>query len=165
MGRFLLIFALFLLVAGGGTAAWWFGLRGEPMPFAGGDAPETPEAEAAAPASRFVDLKPITFPVVRDGQVRELRTLVVSIEVLNDSAHAAVIGKRRHLRDAMLRELHALYGYRFMRDHDQPLQLVKRRLARVGRSIVGEGLRGVYVQAVQGRGQAQQAERTGGQVR
>jgi hypothetical protein len=154
MARFLVVFLLFLVVAGGGTAAWWFGLRGGDMPFVGAGADDPgaePEAEPTVPATsgRFVELAPLTFPVVRNGQVRELRTLVVSIELADRAAYSAVTKYRPKLRDALLSELHALFGYRFVAQHEDPIPLVKRRLLKAGRGVVGDGLRGVYLQAVQ----------------
>jgi len=145
MPRIFLVFLLLLLVAGGGTGAWWFGVRGEPLPFFGGDT-----AEAPPQTSEFVELKPLTFPIVRDGRVSRLMTLVISIEVLGESAREAVHKKAPVLRDAMLSELHGLYAHSFMNQRDDPMALVKLRLLKVGRKVLGEELRGVYVQAVEG---------------
>jgi hypothetical protein len=160
MARFLIVFVVFLLVAGGGTAAWWFGMRGGDVPFMSADT--TAPSEPEAPYSRFVELAPLTFPVVRNGQVRELRTLVVSVEVTTRAAHSAVETLKPKLRDALLSELYALFAYSYVAEHDDPLPLVKRRLLAAGRTVVGEGLRGVYLQAVQSQPAGPAAERAEG---
>jgi hypothetical protein len=160
MARFLIIFLVFVLVAGGGTAAWWFGMRGGGIPFMAEEAAE--EAAPEPPPSRFVELAPLTFPVVRSGQVRELRTLVVSVEVTTRAAHSAVSTRKPQLRDALLSELHALFAFRYVAEHEDPIPLVKRRLLAAGRKVVGDGLRGVYLQAVQSQPAAPTSERAEG---
>lgn len=147
MPRILIFLAVLLFVAGGGTAAWWFGLQGGSMPFA-------KEAQAATPSqtSEFVELKPLTFPIVRDGQVNRLMTLVISVEVKGEEARIELHRKAPALRDAMLSELHGLYAHRFMEERNDGLTLVKLRLLKAGRRVM-EDLQGVYVQAVQGQRQ------------
>jgi hypothetical protein len=149
----LMIVGAVLLLAGGGAAGWWFGLRGEPLPFT---------AEAAEPGSQpqqpdFVELAPLTFPVMHDGQVSRLMTFVVSLEILGKDAQAAAVRRKPALRDAFYSELHALYGYRFVREHDGRIELIKRRLLKAGRQVVGGELRGVYIQSLNRQPQ-QQAE-------
>ncbi|MBK1668648.1 hypothetical protein CKO28_11470 [Rhodovibrio sodomensis] len=145
-----------LLVAGGGTAGWWFGLRGEPFPFASAHASEGDPTESA-PESWFVELNPLTFPVMRDGQVRELVTYVVQLEVPDEAAEAAVKARAPALRDAMLSELHGLYAYRFIHERSDKIPLVKRHLHAAAQREVSVDVRAVLLKSLDTR--PQQARR------
>jgi hypothetical protein len=157
MFRIVLIVAVVLLAAGGGAAGWWFGVRGEPFPFASAQAADGNEA-AGTNEVEFVELDPLTFPVMRDGQVRDLITYVISIEVPDGAAEAALRRRAPVVRDRMLRELHGLYALRFMDDRDGRTDLVKLRLLKAARAVAGTDLNGVYLQTINKR--AQQARRT-----
>ena len=154
MGRLLLLLLVIFLFAGGGVGTWWFGIRGEPIPglseFQGQSAEKTTQSFNNLP-SEFVEMKPLSIPVMQEGQVTKLLTLVVSLEVAGNKGLTAVSNNRPQLRDAMLSELHGLYSLRFVRENDDSITLVKRRLGRVAKDILGNKWRGIYVQAVQGR--------------
>lgn len=156
MLRILLLCAVVFLVAGGGAAGWWFGLRGEPFPFASAQASEGDPAEAA-PRGAFVELDPLTFPVMRDGQVRELVTYVVQLEVLDESAEAKLKAREPAVRDAMLSELHGLYAYRFIHERSDKMALVKRRLRTAAQRASAVDVRAVLLKGLNNR--PQQAQR------
>lgn len=149
MGKFLLLFMLVLLVAGGGVGGWWFGIRGEPIPGMGDG--EDRVVSMKPTQSEYVELKPLSIPVMQEGRVTQLLTMVVSLEVAGESGLEAVAGRRPRLRDAMLSELHGLYAYSFVRERKDKMQLIKLRLLKAGRELLGDQLRGVHIQAIQGR--------------
>ena len=155
MFRILLLCAVVLLVAGGGTAGWWFGLRGEPFPFASAQASEGDSAVASAglAAVGFVELDPLTFPVMRDGQVRELVTYVVQLEVADEAAEAAVKARAPAVRDAMLSELHGLYAYRFIHERTDKMDLVKRRLRAAAKRASAVDVQSVLLKGLSNRPQ------------
>lgn len=156
MLRILLLCTVVFLVAGGGAAGWWFGLRGEPFPFASAQASEGESAEAA-PRVGFVELDPLTFPVMRDGQVRELVTYVVQLEVADEAAGAALKARAPAVRDAMLSELHGLYAYRFIHERTDKMDLVKRRLRSAAQRASAVDVRAVLLKGLNNR--PQQARR------
>jgi len=142
-----------LLIGGGGFGGYWFGIKGEPIPMIDSKA-ETTQAAAdplAGLESNFVEMKPLSIPVMEEGRVTTLLTLVVSLEVAGSRGLQAVAANRPRLRDAMLEELHGLYSLRFVRDSEDELDLVRRRLMKRGKAILGDELRALHVQAVQGR--------------
>ncbi|MBK1697935.1 flagellar basal body-associated FliL family protein [Rhodovibrio salinarum] len=157
MVRILLFCVVVVLVAGGGTAGWWFGLRGEPFPFGSAQASEGNPAEESASTSSYVELDPMTFPVMRDGQVRELMTYVVQLEVPNEAAEESVRAREPAVRDAMLSELHGLYAYRFISDREDKMDLVKRRLLKAAQREVDADVQAVLLKGFNRR--PQQAQR------
>jgi flagellar basal body-associated protein FliL len=143
------ILILVVLLAGGGAGAWWFGIRGEPLPFTEADAEEgESSARGLLDTTEFVELAPISFPVMQEGQVHRLMTVVVSLEVRGAGAQSAVADVRPRLRDALLSELHALYALEFVRERDDGLAFVKKRLTGAARRILGNRLEALYVQSV-----------------
>jgi hypothetical protein len=156
MLRLVLVCAVLLLVAGGGAAGWWFGLRGEPFPFASAEAAEA-EPNGGPAAGAVVELEPLTFPVMRGGQVRELVTYVVRLEVATPQSEANVKARTPAVRDAMLSELHGLYAYRFLEARSDKLALVKRRLLKAARRAADAEIEAVLLRGLATR--PQQAER------
>jgi len=156
MLRILLFLTVVVLIAGGGAAGWWFGLRGEPFPFASAQAADDGPA-AAGHDVRFVELDPLTFPVMRDGQVRELVTYAVQLEVAGPAAEDALAARAPAVRDAMLSELYGLYAYRFTQHRPDEMTLVKRRLKRAAGEAAGTDVRSVLLQGLNTR--PQQARR------
>jgi hypothetical protein len=156
MLRLLLLCAVVVLVTGGGAAGWWFGLRGEPFPFASAQASEGDPA-ATGPSGAVVDLDPMTVPVMRDGQVRELVTFMVQLEVADETAGEVVKAREPAVRDAMLSQLHGLYAYRFIHERADKMSLVKRRLLRAAKGAVDVDVQSVYLKGLSSR--PQQAQR------
>lgn len=144
MLRLFLLILLVLAVAGGGLGVWWFGVRGEPIPYLEAKA----EAAETAPEPVFVELDPLSIPVMEQGQVIDMVTLVVSVEMTGNSGRSAIAARAPKLRDAMLSELHGLYSLRFVRERKDGLDLVKRRLLKASRKVLGDRVRGIFVQAV-----------------
>jgi flagellar basal body-associated protein FliL len=153
MGRLIVLLLLVVLLAGGGVGTWWFGIEGNPIP----GLSDTTSGDGGAASSlvqkpsEFVEMEPLSVPVMQEGQVTELLTLVISLEVAGNAGLEAVAENRPALRDSMLSELHALYSLRFVRNNENEMDLVKRRLEKKVRPFLKNKLRGVFVQAVQGR--------------
>lgn len=145
MRLLLLLVILMLVVAGGGFGVWWFGMRGEDSPMTAEDAPEPAERQGSA----FVELSPLSFPVMHEGRVTRLKTMVVSLEVAGREPVQLSAEDRVRLRDAMLTELHGLYGLRFVREGDRGLDFVKQRLLGTSQRVLGDDVRGVFIQAVE----------------
>lgn len=155
MIRLLLLLGLVFLLAGGGVGTWWFGIKGEPIPGLPAGSESAGESGRAARLaklpSEFVELDPLSIPVMEEGRVTKLLTLVINLEVAGQPGLEAVASERAVLRDRMLSELHGLYALDFVRENENQMTLVKDRLRKKGREILGQKLRGVYVKAVQGR--------------
>ncbi len=147
MPKLIILVGLVLLIAGGGAGTWWFGIRGEPIP----SLQEQTGMGSREAQSEYVELRPISVPIMQEGQVTELLTLVISLEVAGESGLESVASRRPHLRDAMLSELHGLYAFRFVREGGDSMELIKKRLLKRGRQVMGDDLRGVHIQAIQGR--------------
>ncbi len=156
MLRLLLVFSTVMMIAAGGAAGWWFGWRGEPFPFASAQASEGAPT-APEPTSEFVELDPMTFPVMRDGQIRELVTYVVKLEVADEAAGESLKARAPAVRDAMLSELHGLYAYSFIEERRDQMTLVKRRLLRAAQGAAGTEVRAVLLKGLNSR--PQQAQR------
>lgn len=153
MGRLLVMLFVVLLLAGGGVGTWWYGVEGNPIPGlsdSGNDKGGNRGNFANLP-SEFVEMEPLSVPVMEEGRVTKLRTLVVSLEVAGNRGLQTVSANRARLRDAMLSELHALYAMRFVRESDKQMTVVKRRLEKRARTVLGDKMRGIYVQAIQDR--------------
>ena len=132
MKKLILIVVLLLLLAGGGGGAyWWFFMRG-------GD----PAAEEAPPPPEpavFVEMEPLTIPVIRGGAVAKYVLLKLSLEVEDAGAQQEVEERMPRLKDAFLRDLHAYFASIPL---DSPLNVrtVKKRLQRVCDRTVGPGV-------------------------
>lgn len=150
MVRILLLVLVVLLTGAGGTGAWWFGVRGEPVPFLDKGKDEGAAEPAAGPAT-FVELDPFTFPVLEEGRVVRLMTLVVSLEVQGKAPREGVSDVRLRLRDALLSDLHSLYSLRFVREREDALAVVKKHLLSTCRRIVDSPVQAIYLQSVNTR--------------
>jgi flagellar basal body-associated protein FliL len=151
MARLIVLILIVFLIAGGGVGTYWFGIRGEPLP----EIPDNPISQATVNLARlpseYVEMAPLSVPVMEEGKITELLTFVISLEMAGTRGLEAVANNRRELRDEVLTQLHALYSLRFIREHEEQLTIVKRRLMKTAQPILGDKLRGIYVQSVQGR--------------
>ena len=126
-----------LLLGGGGGAYWWFMLRG-----AAEDVAEEAE-EAPPPAPVYVDLAPLTVPVIRGGAVKRYVLLKVTLEVADEAAKATVEERMPLVMDRCLRALHKHFASIPV---DAPLNVrtVKKRL----RAAAGEVVAPALIEAV-----------------
>ena len=140
-----LVLILFLGAAGG--AGWWFMLREKPAE----TAEETPsQDEAARPI--FVDVDPMTVPVIRDGRVAQHMSFVVVLQVDGEEELRVVYKSMRRLTDAYIKELHVLLSRRFVWQDDDIVPLVRKRLMAASARVVGrEVVDEVLVKGIQSR--------------
>ena len=107
MKRLGILFVLVLLLAGGGAGGWWFLLRD-----AGEDADEAVQEEEPTPD--FVAIDPFKVPVMRNGRVLRLVSVIIVLDVKPDGSNRLVYRYMRRLKDAYLSELYSLLGRRFV---------------------------------------------------
>ena len=130
----ILIPVLALLLIGGGGAFF----------FLSGDSDKTAvsaHGEAAFNEDHiYFRLDPITATIFRDQQPAGVFTAAVTLEVADADARTEIIGFRRQLRDAMFRELHAMFEREEYTGRKVDIDAVKRRMLLVARREVGEEL-------------------------
>ena len=145
MKRLVILLVIVLLFAGGGGAAWWFLLR------------EVPEDEAAAAATaaetegesegedkekvrrRFIELEPLTLPIIREGQVTLHLTVGLAVELNEPRPAIEIVTIQRPLRDAILSALHAVYALRYIQEQGFEHPLVRQRLTLASERVLGPG--------------------------
>lgn len=134
MKRLVVLALIVALAAGGGFGAWWFLLR-EP-----GDTELADEAEQTAPdPPSFIELTPLVLPLIQEGQVTQHITYKIVLEVEFVDEDQVYLAKRQ-LTDAYISELHGLLALRFVRDMDNPLPFMERRLLTVSDRLLGAGV-------------------------
>lgn len=146
--RLLIILVFVLMLAGGGAAGWWIWVRG-------GDVTELVgmggEAEETAHEPVFYELEAFAVPIMQEGRVTRILTLVISLEV-EGASRFYVSDRKRPLRDAIFSELHALMSLDTVRSRGPTSDLVRKRLRSVSNRVLGGDLvQKVLVQAVQSR--------------
>lgn len=134
MKRLLLAILILVALGGGGAAGWWFLLREPPLDDA---AAAEEEAGGLIAKSRYVELDPIVLPIIREGQIILHVNLVLNVELRRALPVEDISARELPLRDAMIRELHALYGLRYVQDRGFDLPIVRERLARRAEEIFG----------------------------
>ncbi len=147
MKRVAIFLVLLLVLGGGGVAGWWFML---------GRVPDQPgeEAQHQEPGAQpiFVDLDPVTVPVIRDGRVIQHMTFVVVLQVETEEERGLVTKSMRRLTDAYIKELHVLLARRFVWDDGDIVPLVRKRLMAASEQVMGpEAVKEVLVKGIQSR--------------
>lgn len=156
MLRLVLLLLMVFALAGGGVGTWYFGIRGEPIPglseLDAGDGGGQAEKSSVSQANdEYVPMDPVSFPIMREGRVTELMTMKFKLRVAGGDGVSAVADNRAELRDAFLTELHSLYAMKFVRENDDQLGFVKKRLVEAGREVIGGKLRSIEYEAIQDR--------------
>jgi len=140
MKKILIIVVALAVLGGGGFFAWTKFMGGGGKPVDG-----SLQASRADPV--YVEMEPLTAPFIRDGKFAQYVVLVVNLEVANDTNAEIVQSEMPRLRDAFVRELHALAA---MRPADQRLinvARVKARLLAGANRVTGPGVvRDVLIQ-------------------
>lgn len=134
MKRLVVIVLIVALVAGGGFGAWWFLVR-DP-----GDTEMAEQSEQTAtdPPS-FIELTPLVLPLIQEGQVTQHITYKIVLEVEFVAEDQVYLAKRQ-LTDAYISELHGLLALRYVRDMENPLPFMERRLLAVSDRLLGTGV-------------------------
>lgn len=118
----LLLIAVILLLAAGGAAFFFLG-----MPQGETEVAEKPKPEKFVVEEHYyVKLDTITVTLFEDDAVAGLYTAAMTLEIAEAEQRAVVSAAKSRLRDAMLRDLHALVERR--KGIEIPLDSVKRRM-------------------------------------
>lgn len=143
MKRILLISFFLLLLAAGGIGYWQFGLPG-----AGEE-----HSQAAQPImSEYAEVPPLVVPVIEEGVIIEQIQLQVELELAGQAALHEAEEKMPRLVDAMLAQLHGLMSYRRIREDENELPFLKKRLRVAVEDSFEEGqLRDVLVRDISRR--------------
>ena len=121
-----------LALVGGGAGVWYFYLRDD-----GAAAP----VEAAEPEEPpvYVEFQPLQLPLIGDEGIEQLISIVIALEVADDSAAEQVIALAPRLNDAFLLDLYGALPTRLiMRNGVVDVTGIKRRIAAVAQDIMGE---------------------------
>ncbi len=133
MKKILIALLAVLLLAGGGA---FF--------FLGGDSGKVETAEAEPEQIQlekerhYLALDPITATIFRDQQPAGVFTAAVTLELVNADVRGDVVDQRRRLRDAMFRELHAMFEREEFTGRKVNVDAVKRRMLVISRRELGE---------------------------
>lgn len=131
MKRLIVLMLIVFLLAGGGVAAWWLLLR-DP-----GEGAVAEPAKSVAPT--FIEFTPLVLPIIREGQVTHHATYKIVLEVGRKNEDQVIFAKRR-LADAFFAELHGLLALRYVRELDNALPLMQKRLLAVSDRMLGAGV-------------------------
>jgi flagellar FliL protein len=124
--------ALLLLLAAGGGYYVFMMAGDEPA------AAATPEPE---PDPVYVEFNPILLPIVGDGRVDQVISVVVALEMADQQAADRAIALSPRLNDAYLRALYGtLHAEDVIRNGVVDLRAIKRQLVRQSNDVLGEGL-------------------------
>jgi flagellar basal body-associated protein FliL len=122
-----------LLVFASAGAAWWFLLRAPEAKASGG-------AEAAvSTAPSFLELQPLTIPVVRESAVERMLRVSLTLELAGAEASGRATDALPRLTDAFVVELYGLLGRRQMAERQYDTGIIKRRLQAVSDRVLGPG--------------------------
>lgn len=142
MKKFIIIFAVLVLLLGGAGAAAYLGYI--PLDF-GADA--TAQADDA-PTER-IEMDPFTMPVIRAGALKGEVTLSISLEVRPGAEKFRVWRFQRELRDAYIMDLHALLSLNLDGTGFLESEFIRKRLQGIADKIIGRGfVRSVLVYKV-----------------
>jgi flagellar FliL protein len=147
--RILLLLLTGLLLAGGGFGAGWYVFAG---PGHGGAGPEgagggAEQAPAAAPkrdpsaAAVFVNIGPLTIPVLGQNRIEQFVTVLVALEVDDAATGERLRAMAPRLTDAYLTALYGeIAGGSLFRNGLLDLGGAKSRLMASTRAVLGDGI-------------------------
>ena len=142
MKKVVIIFAVLILLLGGAGAAAYLGYI--PLGF---DAESTVQADDA-PTER-IEMDPFTMPVIRGGALKGEVTLSISLEVRSGSDKFRVWRFQRQLRDAYIKDLHALLSLNLDDIDFFEGEFIRIRLRDIADKVIGRGfVRSVLVYRV-----------------
>ena len=88
----------------------------------------------------YFTLKPFLVSVIRDNRVRNHVSLMVTLETTNEDNKMIIIEARRHLHSAFLRDLQAVLSQRRRDGRTFDSRVLKARLMRVAKRILGSDI-------------------------
>lgn len=151
MMRILLVLIVAIVFGGAGFAGgwWYFTIFAPPQHEAEAKPPEPPPA---GPPS-FVNIGPLTVPVLGGDKAEQFVTLVVALEVADGTVAERVRSLAPRLTDAFVTSLYGAIGNGHMLHGGLiDVQQIKSRLLAASRKVVGDGVaRDVLIQVVSQR--------------
>ncbi len=142
MKKFIIIFAVLMLLLGGAGAAAYLGYI--PLDFGAEDT-----AQADDEPTERIEMDPFTLPVIWGGALKGEVTLSIAIEVRSGPDKFRVWGFKRQLRDAYIKDLHALMSLNLDENGLFEGEFIRIRLRGIADKVVGRGfVRSVLVYRV-----------------
>lgn len=137
MMRLLYVLLLILAAAGGAAGTYYFIGKSESANAA--VAPPPPPVPQIQPI--FVDLPPMSLPVLGNDKVEQMIAFTVSIEVESMDAASFVKAQRPMIADAILQDLYgAIDKGRMMRGKVVDAELLKAELVKTTTRVIGNNL-------------------------
>jgi hypothetical protein len=127
--KILPIIIVLVLLAGGAGVAGYLGLMTKDSPAEG--------AESEPP--QRVELHPFVISVLSRRGIRAHLTLVVTLEVAGEPGSVMVQRREPRLRDAFIKDLHALLPLKYDRPAFIEGEYLRQRLLRIAERTVGPG--------------------------
>jgi hypothetical protein len=114
-------------------------------------------AEKAEPSGSgknvYLKLPSITATIFRDQLPAGTFTVALTLQIDNESSRTDIIEKRRRLRDAMFRELHAMFEREEYTGRKVNVTAIKRRMLVIAQRELGEDVvLDLFVNALSRRG-------------
>ena len=135
MKRLILNILLVLLLAGVGGGAGL--VVSMPTAVAAGSS----EDEAAPGDPVYVEFNPIMLPIVGDGRVEQIISVVVALEMVDQEAADRAIALAPRLNDAYLQALYGrLHADNVIVNGVVDLRIIKRELVRESNHVMGHGV-------------------------
>lgn len=134
MKRLVVIALVVALLAGGGVAAWQLLLRDPDDEAAAEQA-----AEVRSEPPTQIELTPVVMPLIQEGHVTKHITYQIVVEVDLEDEDLVYLAQRQ-LTDAYISELHGLLALRYVREMDDALPFMQRRLLAVSDRLLGSGV-------------------------
>ena len=122
-------------------------LRDAPAEVAGQD-----QDRDTLPEPYYVDVDPVTVPVIRDNRVVRHMGFAITLRVDSEEELRFVYKSLPALTDAYITELHGLLARRFVWDSGDVLPVVRKRLMAASNRVVGAGVVAeILIKGVQSR--------------
>jgi hypothetical protein len=129
MKKLLPIFVVLILLAGGVGVAGYLGLL----------AKESPAAGAEPGSAELVEMDTLVMSIIAHGSLKAHLSFAVTLEVYDERARIKVQRRELALRDAFIKDMHALLPLK----QDQPGfvqgEYVRQRLLRIAERLLGPG--------------------------
>ncbi len=130
----ILIVAAVLLIAAAGGGGWWF-LLGP-----GADKTEELISQISKPEPIYVPLNPLVISLIQEGEVTHHISMQLTLQLYDSWDKDLANRNMARLRDAFLREMHALFAMRIIRETGLESPLVRKRLMALCDRLLGEGI-------------------------
>ncbi len=132
MKKFIIIFAVLVLLLGGAGAAAYLGYI--PLGFGADSIAQADDA----PTER-IEMDPFTMPVIRGGALKGEVTLSIALVVRSGADKFRVWRYQQVLRDAYIKDLHALLSLNLDDTGFLEGEFIRKRLQGIADKVVGRG--------------------------